>query len=98
MNNGDKLKVKWIDGSSYIGTVLSKETAVACIRPDAYPKEYKIWITADDLIGDYQLIGQPCSDDNSKGIHALFYMMNEYKSDQINSHLLYRQPTAQETY
>ena len=57
VNNGDKVQVAWIDGSSYVGTVVSKETAVACIRPDAYPEEYRIWITADDLAGDYQLNG-----------------------------------------
>ena len=89
VNNGDKFKVKWIDGSSYVGKVLSKETAVACVRPDGYPKEYRIWITANDLVGDYQLNGQACSDDSSKGIYALFYiyMMDEFQSDQSNSHL-----------
>ena len=55
VNKGDKLKVKWLDGSTYVGTVLSQEVAVACIRPDAYPKEYQIWITANDLAKDYQL-------------------------------------------
>ena len=68
MNNGDKLKVTWLDGSSYVGTVLAKETAVACVRPDAYPKEYRIWITANDLIGDYELDGQAISNGNSKSI------------------------------
>ena len=67
VNKGDKLKVKWVDGSSYIGTVLSKSTAVACIRPDAFPKEYKIWVTADELVGDEQRNGGATSNATGNG-------------------------------
>ena len=62
------MQVAWVDGSSYVGTVIAKETAVACIRPDAYPKEYRIWITADDLVGDYQISG------SSRGIQIFLHL------------------------
>ena len=49
---GDKVKVKWGDGSIYPASVLDVRQGVAKILPDGYPKGYEIWITADELVNN----------------------------------------------
>ena len=48
----DKMKVKWLDGSVYVGTVLESSTAVAKVCPVGYPKEYTLWVTQKELVAD----------------------------------------------
>ena len=50
MKTNDKLKVQWLDGGCYEGTVLGTSTALARVVPAGYPKEYELWITEKELI------------------------------------------------
>ena len=50
VSKDDKLTVKWLDGSSYIGTVIKSGEAVAKVQPVGFPKEYTLWITSDELV------------------------------------------------
>ena len=43
--------MKWLDGSSYIGTVIKSGDAVAKVHPVGFPKQYTLWITSDELVG-----------------------------------------------
>eukprot|EP00794_Sanderia_malayensis_P012900 gene12900-14229_t len=45
-----KLKVKWLDGSTYSATVLNTSSAVAKVRPSGYPTEYTIWVTEKEML------------------------------------------------
>ena len=41
--------MRWLDGASYVGTVLETSEAVAKVRPVGYPQEYQLWITKGDI-------------------------------------------------
>ena len=45
-----KLKVKWLDGGCYEGTVLGTSTALARVNPTGYPKEYTLWVTEKEIV------------------------------------------------
>ena len=50
MKVNDKLRVKWLDGGVYEGTVLRISNAVARVNPVGYQKGYELWVTEKEIV------------------------------------------------
>lgn len=71
ISKDDKLTVKWLDGSSYIGTVIRTGEAVAKVQPEGYPREYTLWITSNEFVGT------DVDKDSGKKIISLLYQVSQ---------------------